>query len=410
MAHTAQRANIDPDRFRAIQAALRERDLDGWLLYDYHAINPIAGRVLGLPDELTRRYFVLLPVEGRPVAVAHTLERAPWSEWPGAVRTYFTWEQLEATLAEILNPGLRIALEYSETDRIPQIDRVPAGVLDLVKRAGVETVDSSEFVTLFASAWSTAELESHRRAAKALARIAAQGFLDAANAVKAGRSLSEWELKSSLLQSMGEAGLIDADAIVAVGPNSADGHYEPTAANAAPIDGERVLLIDLWGREPGSVFADQTWMGYTGSLIPERVAEIWRIVRAARDAAVAYLEANAGISQAGPRGCDVDAASREVVRRAGFADAFNHRTGHSIDAELHGFGPNIDGVETLDERILLPGVGFSIEPGIYLEGEFGIRSEINIHLGEAGAEVTTPGIQTEMYALLSDGWQSSSNL
>lgn len=410
MAHTAQRAYIDPERLRAVQSALAERGLDGWLLYDYHATNPVAGRVLGLHQPLTRRYFVLLPVAGKPVALTHSLEQTPWSDWPGAVRSYFTSEQLEAALAELLNPGQRVAIEYSEFDAIPQVDRVPAGVLDLVKRAGVEAVESSELVTLFASAWSEAELESHRRASVALAHIAARAFQQAGAAVRAGPVVSEWELKRSILDMAGEAGLVDADTIVGVGPNSADGHYEPTPQSAAPIEADRVLLIDLWGREPGSVYADQTWMGYTGTAIPEKVRQVWHAVRAARDAAVAYIEAHESDTEPPLRGYDVDVASRRVIQDAGFGDRFNHRTGHSIDAELHGLGPNIDSVETRDSRALLPGIGFSIEPGVYLEGEFGVRSEINVYVGESGPEVTTPGVQSELYALLREGWERSSNL
>ncbi len=410
MAHTAQRAFIEPDRLRAIQGALRERELDAWLLYDYHATNPIAGRVLGLRDPLTRRYFVLIPVEGRPVAVAHSLERPPWAEWPGPVRVYFKWQELEKTLAELLTPGLRIALEYSESDKIPQLDRVPAGLLDLIKRAGVHIEESGELVTLFASVWSAAELASHRKTAAVLANTAARAFQQAAEAIKARSGLSEWGLKESILQRLSDAGLTDADTIVGVGPNAADGHYEPTPQGAAPVVEGQVLLIDLWGREPGSVFADQTWMGFLGSEIPARVEEVWRIVRDARNAAVDLLKVGAKAGGAPLRGCDVDAASRAVIEEAGFAKHFNHRTGHSIDGELHGLGPNIDGVETRDERTLLTGIGFSIEPGIYLEGEFGVRSEINVFLGPDGPEVTTPKSQSEIYPLLSDGWQSSSNL
>ncbi len=407
MAHTAQRAFIDPERLRSIQAALRNRDLDGWLLYDYHAVNPVAGRVLGLGQPLTRRYFVLLPAEGRPVAVAHSLERAPWSEWPGPVRVYFKWQELESALAETLTPGQRIALEYSEIDRIPQLDRVPAGVLDLVRKAGVHPQESSELVTLFSSVWSDAELESHRKTAGTLADVAGKAFTQASEALRDGRGLSEWELKGLILAKLAEAGLTDIDAIVAVGPNSADGHYEPTAGNAAPIEADRVLLIDLWGRESGSVFADQTWMGYTGETIPEPVERVWRSVFEARTAAVDYLKQHFGNSEEPVRGCDVDEACRKVVREAGFEDAFTHRTGHSIDSELHGLGPNIDSVETPDERQLLAGIGFSIEPGIYLAGEFGVRSEINVHLAKAGPEVTTPNPQGEIYALMGDAWNSS---
>ncbi len=407
MAHTAQRAFIGPDRLRAIQAAIRDRDLDGWLLYDYHATNPIAGRVLGLPQPLSRRYFVLIPVEGRPVAVAHTLERPPWNDWAGAIRVYFTWQELEKTLGELLTPGLRIAIEYSETDRIPQLDRTPAGVLDLIKRAGVQLVESSELVTLFAAAWSEAELVSHRRSSAILAQVAAKAFKQAARAVRDKQGLSEWGLKESILAMLAEAGIVDADTIVGVGPNAADGHYEPTPKDAAPIVKDRVLLIDLWGREAGSVFADQTWMGFMGKEIPARVNEVWRSVHGARTAAVKLLEDGHGRTL---RGCDVDAASRAVIEKAGFGKQFNHRTGHSIDAELHGLGPNIDGIETRDERVLLPSIGFSIEPGVYLEGEFGVRSEINVYLGPGGPEVTTPKPQAHIYALLDDRWESKSNL
>lgn len=410
MAHTAQRAFIEPERLRAIQAALRERDLDGWLLYDYHAFNPIAGRVLGLPSPLTRRYFVLLPVEGKPVALAHTLERAPWSDWPGSVRAYFRWQELERLLAELMNPGQRIAVEYSESDKIPQLDRLPAGVLDLIKRAGVHLEESSDLATLFAATWSEQELESHRRAAQALANIAARAFKLAADAVRRGERLSEWTLKQSILEMAEKAGLVEPDTIVAVGPNAADGHYEPTARDAAPIREGEVLLIDLWAREPGSVYADQTWMGFMGSKVPAKVQKVWTAVRDARNAAVSHIERTAANPQTPLRGCDVDAAARSTIEKAGFGKFFTHRTGHAIDLDVHGLGPNIDSVETNDERRLLPGVGFSIEPGVYLPGEFGVRSEINVHMGTAGPEVTTPKPQSEIYLLLSDEWQKSSNL
>ncbi len=411
MAHTAQRAYIDPERLRAIQAALRERDLDGWLLYDYHATNPVAGRVLGLAQPLSRRYFVLLPAEGQPVAVAHSLETPPWSEWTGALRVYFKWQELEETLAELLTPGLRIAVEYSENDKVPQLDRVPAGVLDLIERAGVEPVESGDLATLFAATWTEAELESHRRTSRLIANIAARAFKRAADAVRSAEGLSEWGLKESILEMMGDAGLVEGDTIVGVGANAADGHYEPTPATSAPIVRDRVLLIDLWAREPGSVFADQTWMGFMGTELPERVQQIWRAVHGARQAAVEYVEQHHADRESPLRGCDVDAASRAVIEKAGFIDHFNHRTGHSIDNEIHGLGPNIDGAETHDVRRLLPGVAFSIEPGVYMaEENLGVRSEINVYLGHDGPEVTTPRPQEGIYALLSDGWENSSNL
>jgi Xaa-Pro aminopeptidase len=411
MAHTAQRAYIDPDRLRAIQSALRERGLDGWLLYDYHATNPVAGRVLGLGEPMSRRYFVLIPVEGVPIAVAHSLEVPPWSEWTGAIRVYFKWQELEKTLAELLTPGLRVALEYSQDDRIPQLDRVPAGVLDLIRRSGVDPVESGDLATMFAATWTEAELESHRRASRAIANIAARAFKQAAQAVRSGDGLSEWGLKESILKMMDDVGLVEGDTIVGVGANAADGHYEPTPQGAAPIVADRVLLIDLWAREPGSVFADQTWMGFMGTEIPGRVQEVWRAVHGAREAAVKYAVDHFGDPETRLRGCDVDAASRAVIEKAGFIDRFNHRTGHSIDSEVHGLGPNIDGIETHDVRTLLPGVAFSVEPGVYMaEENLGVRSEINVYLGHDGPEVTTPKTQEDVYPLLSEGWERSSNL
>lgn len=410
MSHTAQRAFISPERLQAIQAALHERDLDGWLLYDYHASNQIAGRVLGLREPLSRRFIVVLPAEGEPTAIAHSLERPPWRDWSGPVRVYFRWQELESALADLLAPGRRYALEYSECDRIPQLDRVPAGVVDLIRRQGIELVESSELVTLFAAAWSPEELESHRRSAKILANVAARAYQQAVDAVRSGETLSEWGLKRSILDMFAEAGLVEGDTIVGVGPNAADGHYEPTPQSAATIVQGQVLLIDLWAREPGSVFADQTWMGFMDSEVPEKVEQVWRTVREARDAAVEYAATTFADPDKILRGCDVDAACRGVIERAGFGGHFNHRTGHSIDNEVHGLGPNIDGIETNDDRVLLPGIGFSIEPGIYLENDFGVRSEIDVYLGANGPEVTTPKPQTDLYRLLTDEWQSKSNL
>ena len=410
MAHTAQRARLDPDQLRAIQAALRDRNLDGWLLYDFHGANPIASRVLGLESPMTRRFFALIPADGRPVVVAHELERQPWSEWPGTVRPYFSWQELEQALRETLTPGSRIALETAEMDRVPQVDRVPAGVLQLIESAGVHASGSSELVTMFASAWSQAELESHRVVAAMLARAAEQAFRRAALAVADGEKLSEWTLKTEILENLSGVGLVDADTIVAVGPNSANGHYEPTASASAPVEAEHVLLIDLWAREPGSVYADQTWMGYLGQEVPEEVARVWGAVRGARDAAIDYIREHFGVEDPPLQGAGVDRASRSVIEEAGFGDFFIHRTGHSIDSELHGFGPNIDSVESKDERRLLPGIGFSIEPGVYLEGEFGLRSEVNVYLGEDGPEVTTPHPQDDIYRLLDEAWLNSNGL
>lgn len=399
MANTGQRASLPAELLREIQTALRERGLDGWLLYDYRGLNPLAGHLLGLRRPLSRRYFVLIPADGAPVALAHAIEDAPWSEWPGPVRTYLRGRELESHLRELAKGRKRLAAEYSPRDGLPTIDRMPAGVLELLRESGAHIESSADLVTLFQARWSDDDSAAHRRAAALLADIAARAFQETRRALHTGAQPTEWEIKTWMLREMGEAGLSDGDAVVAAGRNSADPHYEPTDTRHAPIGPEQVLLIDLWGRvEAGSVFADQTWMGYTGERPPTAVSKVWEAVREARDLAITFLRQRV---EAGDRvrGCDVDRTVREFLRDRGYGDAFLHRTGHSIDRELHGSGPNLDSLETEDTRHLQPRTGFSIEPGVYLEGEFGIRSEVNAILGPEGLEVTPSQVQMSLWTL-----------
>ena len=377
-----------------LREALAAAGADGWLLYAFHGLNPVAERVLGLTGLNTRRLFVLLPRDGEPVAVAHKIELAAVQGFPGRVLPYARWEELHAALGSVVQ-GRRLAMEISPDDAVPYLDRVPYGVVELVRRLGGTVVPSGPLVSRFAARWTAAEAADHRAAAEVLAEVARA---ELARAVReAGAGLTETALQARVVAAVEARGLaFDTLPIVAFGANSANPHYEPHPGRDATLRRDEVVLLDLWaGRSLETVFADQTWMGFAGSPVPERVERVWETVRDARVAAVAAVQ---GAAAAGRpiAGYEADRAARGVIEAAGFGDAFVHRTGHSIDRDLHGSGPHLDDYETHDDRRLVPGVGFSVEPGVYLPGEFGVRSEVNVHWGDAGPEVTPRAPQTEL--------------
>ena len=382
-----------PDRTE-LRDALAAAGADGWLLYAFHGLNPVATRVLGLSGLNTRRLFVLLPRDGEPVAVAHKIELAAVEGFPGRVLPYARWEELHAALESVV-AGRRLAMEISPDDAVPYLDRVPYGVVELVRRLGGTVVPSGPLVSRFAAGWTAAEEADHRFAAEVLAEVART---ELARAVREGdAALTETALQARVVAAVEARGLVfDTLPIVAFGVNSANPHYEPHAGRDATLRRHEVVLLDLWaGRSRETVFADQTWMGFAGSPVSARVERVWETVRDAREAAVAAVR---GAAAAGRpiAGYEADRAARSVIETAGFGDAFVHRTGHSIDRDLHGSGPHLDDYETHDDRRLVPGVGFSVEPGVYLPGEFGVRSEVNMHWGEAGPEVTPRAPQTEL--------------
>lgn len=382
-----------PDRAQ-LREALAEAGADGWLLYAFHGLNPVAVRVLGLTGLDTRRLFVLLPRDGEPVAVAHKIELAAVAGFPGRVLAYARWEELHAALESVV-AGRRLAMEVSPDDAVPYLDRVPFGVVELVRRLGGTVVPSGSLVSRFAAGWTAAEAEDHRYAAEVLAEVARA---ELARAVREGDTgLTEAALQARVVAAVETRGLaFDTLPIVAFGANAANPHYEPHAGHDAALRAGEVVLLDLWaGRRLETVFADQTWMGFAGTPVPARVERVWETVRGARDAAVAAVRSAAAAGRP-IAGYEADRAARAVIEAAGFGDAFVHRTGHSIDRDLHGSGPHLDDYETHDDRRLVPGVGFSVEPGIYLPGEFGVRSEVNMHWGGAGPEVTPRAPQTEL--------------
>lgn len=385
-------------RLDEIQAGLKEYGLDGWVLYDLHARNPVASKLMGV-GELTRRYFVMIPADGEPTVLMHGIERTPWEAWPWGTDVYVGWKELDERLAALLD-GKTVATEISPNDAVPAVDMIPAGVAELLRKAGAELVPSADLITRFYARWTDDGLASHNRAAQILANVARETFDRAADAVGAGRRITEGELHRWLLGQLAERGLgTGPDSIVAIGPNAANPHYENGPEGAEVKKGD-VLLIDLWSRESeDAVYADQTWMGYLGSQVPEDVQRYWEAIRDARDAAVDFVNAEWDAGRE-IQGWQVDDVTRKVIEDRGYGEYFIHRTGHSIDQDVHGMGPNIDNLETHETRKLIPGVGFSIEPGIYVPNDVGLRTEIDVYVSEDGPEVTTPDPQQEIFTLL----------
>ena len=388
---------LTPNLLPAVQSALREAGVDGWLLFDFRGLNPIASGMLALDGMVTRRVFAFIPAHGIPVAITHNIEQGAWQKWPieWERERYSTWRELEILLSKHVRDK-RVAMEYSPGDAVPYLDRTPAGVLELVRSAGAEVGSSGELVTRFYAVLTAEQIASHERAAVIVAQVGRDAMAYAAAQARAGTPAMEHELASWIMERFSRAGVSsDHSPIVAVGANAANPHYQPSASQPRRVATGEVLLIDLFAKEPGGVYGDQTWMGVMGTPTPRAVA-VWEAVRDARDAAIAHVLTHAASGRPFSGG-DVDDAARQVVTERGFAEYFTHRTGHSIDArDLHGSGPHIDNFETREERLLIPGVAFSIEPGIYIDGEIGMRCEVNAYIGESGATITPRDYQREL--------------
>ena len=388
---------LSPDSLGDYQAALKSAGVDGWLFYDFRGTNPIAGDLLGVGGFVTRRFFVWVPTDGIPVAVTHAIEQGVWSAWPGAWKkvVYSSWRSLEQHLGTLV-AGKRIAMEYSPGGAVPYLDRIPAGMLELIRSTGATVATSGDLVSKFYARWDDADLASHRRAAVIVANVARDAHRFAGEQARNGRPAMEHEVQGRIAAAFDRAGLQYSHAPnVSFGANAANPHYEPSADNPVPIVAGQTLLIDLWATEPGGVYADQTWMSSLGAP-SARAVTIWEAVRDARDAALTLLREKAA-SRTAVRGGDADDAARQVIESRGFGEFFTHRTGHSIDQkELHGSGPNLDNLETREERLIFPGIGFSVEPGIYIPGEMGVRSEVNCCFLDGELAVTPDEYQREM--------------
>ena len=392
---------LNADLLPEIQRLLRDADLDGWLLYDFRGTNAIASTLLGFDGLVSRRVFAFIPRDGTPIGIGHAIEPGPWAKWPTTwpLRTYSGWRALESELATLVS-GKRIAMEYSAGDAIPYLDRIPAGVLEMVRATGATVVSSGELVSRVYATWSAPQLASHERAARHIAAVAREAIDYTGACVAANTPVAEHDVQARILAAFDRAGLETMHGPdVAASENAANPHYAPSADAPRLIVRGDLLLIDLWARErDGGVYADQTWMASLGTP-SSRAVTIWEAVRDARDAALSLLAER--IAAGTPvRGGEADDAARDVITARGFGAQFWHRTGHSIDSrELHGSGPQIDNLESRDDRLLIPGVGFSIEPGIYLPGELGVRSEVNAYVGEDALLVTPATPQRDLFVV-----------
>ncbi len=387
-----------------IQSLLAAAGLDGWLLFDFRGMNPIAARIAGLPAEpmTTRRWAYYIPAQGEPEWLVHAIELAPFRDQPVEPRSYVRWQELQAQLRAMMGDARRIAMEYSPGGAIPYIGRVDAGTLEMIRGLGVEVVTSADLVQAVEARLSAEQLAGHRRAAADLLRAKDAAFAYVTQALRTGQLVTEHSLQQWIAARLAEAGLVaDHDAIVAVNAHSADPHYAPTAERYAVIEPGDFLLLDIFakGPAPDAIYADITWVSLCTDSVPPRYQHIGHIVAEARDAAVDFIQREIAAGNL-VRGCDVDDACRVVIQQAGYGQYFIHRTGHSLGTSGHGNGANMDNLETNDTRRLLPGTAFTIEPGIYLPGDFGVRLEIDLYVHDDHVEITTLPLQHEILALL----------
>ena len=406
----AMRADPTPaERVADIQKALQAAKLDGWLFYDFRGSDPLAPRILKLGEHASgsRRWFYYIPANGEPTKIVHSIERGKLDALPGKRVTYRGWEEQHTLLREALNATKaanahrRVAMQYSPNNDIPYISRVDAGTVELIRSFGIEVVTSAELVQQFEAVLTPEQRQSHVEASDKLHRVLMAAFAEIARNIREDKPVTEYDIQQFISQHLYDEGMTREAGIVAVNANAANPHYFPTKESPAPIKRGDFVLLDIVSklRTPGAICTDQTWTGFVGDTVPEEYVRIFNIVREARDAATEFVRKNV---REGKRihGAEVDDVSRGVIKKAGYGEQFTHRTGHSIGEECHGNGVNIDNFETRDSRYITAGVLFSVEPGIYLEGKFGVRSEIDVYVGDKDIEVTGQPIQTEIVPIL----------
>jgi Xaa-Pro dipeptidase len=400
------------ERVAEIQKALQAAKLDGWLFYDFRGSDPLAARILKLGDHASgsRRWFYYIPALDEPTKIVHSIERSKLDALPGKRVVYRSWEELDAFVARAIqgppekqprNSAMkRIAMQYSPRNDIPYISRVDAGTIEMV-RSSAEVVTSAELVQQFEAVLTPEQKQSHVEGSDKLHRILMDAFAEIGRNIRADKPITEYDIQQFIARRLEEEGMTRENGIVAVNANAANPHYFPTREATAPITRGDFVLLDIVSklRKPGAICTDQTWTGYVGDTVPDEFIRIFNIVRDARGAATEFVRKNV---REGKRihGAEVDDVSRGVIKKAGYGEQFTHRTGHSIGEECHGNGVNIDNFETRDSRFITAGVCFSIEPGIYLEGKFGVRSEIDVYVGDKDIEVTGQPIQTEIVPIL----------
>ena len=386
----------------AVQRALQEERLDGWLLYDFHGSNPIAARLSGLANSgkmTTRRWYYLIPAKGEPRGLVHAIERHNLDGLPGRKQPYAGREQLAEGLRDLLGGFHRVAMEYSPGNAIPYVSRVDAGTVETVRDLGVEIASSGDLIQRFEAVWSDAALATHVAASEKLYRIKDKAFELIRERMASQAPVDEFEVQQEMVRWFKAEGLVsDSPPNVSAQENAGNPHYMPTRERHRRIQRGEVVLLDLWGKlpQPGAVFADITWVGFTGPTVAPAVASAFAAARDGRDAAAELVIEAVGAGRP-LRGFEVDRACRTVVERAGYGPQFIHRTGHSLGEDVHGNGVHMDDYETHDDRRLIPGTGFTIEPGVYTD-QFGVRTEINMFVAEHEARVTGP-LQRELIQL-----------
>ena len=382
----------------AVQQALKEEGVDAWLLYDFHGSNPIATRVAGLDrggKMATRRWFYVIPATGTPRGLVHAIERHNLDDLPGEKRPYSGRQQLDAGLRDLLKGLKRVAMEYSPGNNIPYLSRVDAGTIETVRQLGTEVVSSGDLVQRFEAIWTDEVYQTHVAASERLYEVKDRAFELIRERIRSGVSINEYEVQQRMIAWFDELGLQPDPPNVSAQENAGNPHYMPSDRESRTIRPNELVLLDLWSklRSSGAVFADITWVGFTGSTVPDEYARAFAAARDGRDAAIELVRASTAAGE-DLRGWQVDRACRDVIDRAGFGPLFIHRTGHSLGEEVHGNGVHMDDYETRDDRRLIPGTGFTIEPGVYTD-RFGVRTEINMFVGEREATVTGP-LQTEI--------------
>lgn len=394
------------EQLHTIQSTLRTLGIPAWLLYNFRDSNPIASRALGIPPHghQTRRWVYLIPAEGTPRGLSHRIEPHMGALMLGEVTPYSSYREFESGLRKILDGISRVAMEYSPRNSVPVVSKVDAGTIELVRSIGPEVVSSGDLIAYFEARLSQEQIDSARRAGQHTREVMMGSFGYIREMIEAGHKVTEFDVVQFILDRFQERGLVtDHAPNCSVGANSANPHYQPTEERCAEIAKDDFVLIDLWAREEweGSVYGDITWVGYVGESVPERYREVFAVVRDARDAAFHRVR-EAFEKGEKVTGAELDDAARGVIERAGYGEYFVHRTGHSITTELHGAGANLDNFETEDTRSILAGTSFSIEPGIYLPGDFGIRSELDVVIsldGEVAA--TSEPLQEDVIAIMS---------
>lgn len=374
-----------------IQQSLRRSSLDGWLFFDHHRRDPLAYRILGLPDRVqpTRRWYYFVPTAGEPKKLVHRIENGALDNLPGRKESYSSWPDQQQKLRSLLSGSARIAMQYSPQCAIPYVSLVDAGTVELVRSFGLEVASSADLVQEFEAQWTEQQFQFHLQAGKLVDQIRRDAFQFIGERVRSNASVTEYEVQRFILNRFSENGLTtDHGPIVAVNANASNPHYEPTPEQTSQIRARHLVLIDLWAKlaQPDTVYYDSTWTGYCGETIPNNIQNIFEVVRDARKGATSFAINKASVGQPFA-GYEVDDAARHFIEERGYGEFFFHRTGHSIGTDVHGTGANMDNLESHDERRVIPHTCFSVEPGIYLP-EFGIRSEVDVYVGEGFAQVT----------------------